>query len=393
MENYNGNNLGQSNHADPGNDNHGNEGRKNSNQGRPAGEYNYGDGKYYINMQSPEKKGGMPDWVKVIIIILLIVLLIVGMCVACSSGIKNAFSGLDDSLAGLENTGTDVTTADFTSDYIGVLHIETTISEDGTDPAYNHEYLLKSIDDMIADDNNKGIILYLNTPGGSVYASDELYFKIREYQEKTGRPVYSSMQAMAASGGYYISAPCDKIYANRNCWTGSIGVTIGTLYDVSELLDKLGVSTMTITSGANKAMGSNVEPPTAEQVEIFQSLVDEAYDQFVGIVAEGRGISESKVRKLADGRIYSALQAKENGLIDEVGTFEDCVEAMKKDYGLSDECTAEDFTSADNYDLSSLLGIITKLSGSDASSDLNEIEELMDMNGMFEISYEANIRK
>ena len=99
---------------------------------------------------------------------------------------------------------------------------------------------------MARDDNNKGIVLYLNTPGGSVYASDELYFAIRDYQEKTKRPVYAAMQSMAASGGYYISAPCDKIYANRNCFTGSIGVTMGSYYDISELLDKYGIISMRI---------------------------------------------------------------------------------------------------------------------------------------------------
>ena len=92
---------------------------------------------------------------------------------------------------------------------------------------------------MAEDDRNKGMILYVNTPGGSVYASDELYLKIKDYQETTGRPVYSSMQSQATSGGYYISAPCDKIIANRNCWTGSIGVTMGTFIDISGLLSDL----------------------------------------------------------------------------------------------------------------------------------------------------------
>lgn len=101
-------------------------------------------------------------------------------------------------------------------------------------------------------------------------------------------------------GGYYVSAGCDKIIANRNCWTGSIGVTLGTMYDVSELLDNLGIKTQTITSGANKAMGSSVEPMTKEQKQIYQSMVAEAYEQFTEIVAEGRNMSLSKVKKLAD---------------------------------------------------------------------------------------------
>ncbi|MFR0902395.1 MAG: signal peptide peptidase SppA [Anaerovoracaceae bacterium] len=166
---------------------------------------------------------------------------------------------------------------------------------------YNHQYILNAIDAMIYDDNNKGLILYINTPGGSVYASDEVYLKIREYQEITGRPVYSSMQSQATSGGYYISAPCDKIIANRNCWTGSIGVTMGTFIDLSELLGNLGIKTETITSGDNKSMGSSTEPMTDEQRAIFQALIDEAYEQFVGIVAEGRGMTDAEVKN-SDGR-------------------------------------------------------------------------------------------
>lgn len=109
------------------------------------------------------------------------------------------------------------------------------------------------------------MILFVNSPGGGVYESDELYLKIKEYQEQTECPVYAVMGSMAASGGYYISAPADKIVANRNTWTGSIGVTIGTLYDISGLLEQYGVKTETITAGRNKAMGSSVEPMTEEQ--------------------------------------------------------------------------------------------------------------------------------
>ena len=112
--------------------------------------------------------------------------------------------------------------------------------------------------------------------------------KLKEYKEKTKRPVYAYMGSMAASGGYYISAPADMIFANRNCWTGSIGVTIGTLYDLSGFLERHGIKAVTIASGRNKSMGSIVDPLTDEQRRIFQSLVDEAYDQFVNIVAEER---------------------------------------------------------------------------------------------------------
>ncbi len=342
---------------------------------------------YYDDSRSAAaKQGGIPGWIKGIIILVLIIGGLVLLTRSCGSMLNNTLGG------GLfSGSGVDVEAGDFFHDYIGVLHVETTISENGTSSAYNHDYLLSSINGMMDDSHNKGIILYLNTPGGSVYASDELYLKIKEYQEVTGRPVYSAMQSMAASGGYYISAPADKIFANRNCWTGSIGVTIGTIYDASGLLEKWGIKSQTITSGANKAMGSNTQPMTKEQRAIFQSLVDEAYEQFVGIVAEGRDMPVSKVKKLADGRIYTAKQACELGLIDQVGTFEEAVADMKRTYKLGSDCAVEDFLSADEVSLFSSLGITAgdKLLG----AEMGAVKEIMGLSGKFEISYMAPIEK
>ena len=187
-----------------------------------------------------------------------------------------------------------------------------------SDQAYHHQWTLQTIDTLIGDENNQGIYLWLNTPGGGVYESDELYLKLMEYKEKTGRPIYSYMGKMAASGGYYIAAASDEILANRNTWTGSIGVTLGTMFDVSEFLEKHGIKTETITSGDNKAMGSYYEPLTEEQREIYLSLVNDSYDRFVEIVAEGRGMTNEETRKVADGRIYTAAQALDVGLIDAI---------------------------------------------------------------------------
>lgn len=179
---------------------------------------------------------------------------------------------------------------------------------------------------MIKSNSNKGIILYVNSPGGGVYESDELYLKLKEYKEKTGRPVWTYMSSRACSGGYYISMASDKIYANRNCWTGSIGV-ITSLVNVKGLYDKLGIEEIDITSGPNKAMGSSGREMTDEQRAILQSLVDEAYDQFAGIVAEGRHMDIETVKPIADGRVYSANQALQLGLIDNVDNYDN----MQKD--------------------------------------------------------------
>ena len=338
--------------------------------------------------QPMQAKKGMPSWLKVLLIVALVLVIIVYLLGSCVAKIGSAFN------TALENplmeTGTDVTVADADGEYIGVIHIEDTISEAGASSAYNHQYILQSLRDMAKDDNNKGVILYMNTPGGSVFASDEVYFAIKDYQSKTGRPVYSSMQSMCASGGYYISAPCDKIYANRNTLTGSIGVTMGTMYDLSGLLDKLGIKTRTITAGDNKAMGSSTEEMTEEQYEIFKSVADEAYDQFTGIVAEGRNMDIKDVKKLADGRIYTAKQALENGLIDEIGTYSECVNAMRKDYSLGADCTTLDFYSSDEMDLRSYLGFSAEdLKGMGVLS-ADQIKELTSLNGSFCLMYKFN---
>ena len=331
----------------------------------------------------PPKKP-LPTWAKALLIIGTVILVIVFLTTGCNKLVNN----FKDEF---KTTDTTKVETNFGHDYIGVIYVEGEISEDGTD-VYNHGYILNSIDAMIKDDENKGMILYVDTPGGSVFASDELHLKVKEYQEKTGRPVFSSMQSMAASGGYYISASCDKIIANRNCWTGSIGVTMGTLYDVTGLLDKAGIKTQTITSGKNKAMGSSTEKLTSEQREILQSLIDEAYDQFVGIVAEGREMKLSEVRKLADGRIYTAKQAKKLGLVDEIGTFNDAVADMQKEYKLND-CQVEEFVSVPSTDIWSLLGesAESRLSSGFFSADM--VEELAALNGKVEFSYISEIKK
>lgn len=212
-------------------------------------------------------------------------------------------------------------------DFIGVINIEGTIEASSasswtSSSVYNHDLYMDYIGQMIEADNNRGIFLYVDSPGGSVYESDELYLKLMEYKEKTGRPVWAYFAGQACSGGYYISMAADKIYANRNCWTGSVGVIISTI-NCKKLYDKLGIKEIDITSGKNKSMGSAGLDMTDEQYKIFQSLVDEAYDQFIDIVCSGRSMDEETVRQIADGRIYSAKQALKNGLVDEIALIEE----------------------------------------------------------------------
>ena len=213
--------------------------------------------------------------------------------------------------------------------YIASLYIEGVIEAENK--TYNHEWLIDTIRSLKDDEKNKAILLTVDSPGGGVYESDEVYLALRDYTEHTGRPVYAYMTTLAASGGYYISCAAETIYANRNTLTGSIGVIASQSVDMTELLKKLGVKVETITAGKNKNMLNINSPLTDEQRAIMQSIADEAYEQFTAIVAKSRGMKIGEVKKLADGRIYTASQAKKNGLVDEIGTWEDALSSLRKE--------------------------------------------------------------
>ena len=275
-------------------------------------------------------------------------------------------------------------------DFIGVINIVGEIGASSSqsltsDSSYNHELYMNYIDEMIDSDDNKGILLYVDSPGGAVYQSDELYQKIMEYKKKTKRPVYAYFASEACSGGYYISMAADKIYANRNCWTGSIGVIVS-LTNCKKLYDKLGIKEIDITSGKNKAMGAAGLDLTQEQRDILQGLVDEAYDQFVDIVSKGRNLDEAKVRELADGRIYSAKQAKENALVDVISTEAEAKKELTKNIGCDDDIT---FYSPDN-DLNgffnSLFGKIEKIM---PKSNVELATDIVENNGNGVLKYYA----
>lgn len=227
-----------------------------------------------------------------------------------------------------------------TEDFIAVMPINGTIQAStqesslyGSTATYNHDLLMEYVNLLMENDYNKGIILRLDTPGGTVYEADELYLKLEEYKEKTGRPVWAYMESTCCSGGVYIAAAANEQYANRITTTGSIGVIMST-YDMSELYKKLGIKEVNIVSSENKDMGTVAKPMTSEQKAIYQSFVDEYYNQFVEIVAAGRNMSVDEVKKLADGRVYTATQAVENGLIDGIKTSEEFDAYVKEQSGV-----------------------------------------------------------
>ncbi|MBD8068982.1 signal peptide peptidase SppA [Bacillus sp. PS06] len=248
-------------------------------------------------------------------------------------------------------------------DKILVLKVNGAIQDTGDDvtslfspTGYQHQAFLRMIDQAKEDDFVKGIILRVNSPGGGVVESAEIHDRLVELQEETGKPVYVSMGTMAASGGYYISAPADKIFAVPDTLTGSLGVIMQGI-NYSGLAERYGVTFETIKSGPYKDIMSASREMTDEERDILQNMVDNAYEGFVNVISKGRDLSEAEVRKVADGRIYDGRQAKELKLVDELGYFEDALEAMKADYDLGDVNVVEYEA---NYGLSSLFSMSAK---------------------------------
>ncbi len=180
----------------------------------------------------------------------------------------------------------------------------------------------------------KAVVVRIDSPGGAVAPTQEIFEEIQKTKKK--KPLIASMGGMATSGGYYIASACDKIVASPGTLTGSIGV-IMQLHNVEELMKKIGVKGYSVKSGVNKDIGSPFQPLSAEGREILQSLVDSVHGQFVSAVAQGRGMDEKLVRKLADGRVYSGAQAKAIGLVDQFGTLEDAIDLAAKRAGMEAE--------------------------------------------------------
>ncbi|WP_088808867.1 MULTISPECIES: signal peptide peptidase SppA [unclassified Listeria] len=242
-------------------------------------------------------------------------------------------------LSNNELTEEEIKTGD--ADKVAILSVDGTIQNTGEDASlfsstgYNHVTFMEELEAVRKDTKVKAVLLYVNSPGGGVMESAQIRDKILQIKAERKIPFYVSMGSMAASGGYYISAPADKIFASKETLTGSLGVIMRG-YDYSELMKKVGISDNTIKSGEYKDIMSGSRPMTSEEKQIMQRMIDDSYNEFVQVVAEGRGMPEAEVRKIADGRIYDGRQAKENGLIDEFGYQETALAALQKDYDLQD---------------------------------------------------------
>jgi len=275
----------------------------------------------------------------------------------------------------LANTDSGVGTVPITSGpTVAVIRVEgpifggeSTPSAFSTVSGAGSETISRLLEQANEDDNVKAIVLRVDSPGGGVVASDEIYHAIT----KVDKPIVVSMGTVAASGGYYISAPTDYIIATPNTITGSIGV-ISQFITAEEFLDETGVELTTITTGELKGFGNLGESLTEEDVAYWEDLINESYDIFVGIVAEGRGYSLDEAYELADGRVWTGTQAIEIGLVDELGYFEDAVEKAAELGGIDGEPNVVEFTPAPSL-LDSLYGI-------EFTGDSMSLEALRDLN-------------
>jgi protease-4 len=209
---------------------------------------------------------------------------------------------------------------------VGIVKVEGMILDSGK--------IIEQLGAFHKDNAIKAIVLRVDSPGGGVGPSQEIHDEVRRID--ADKPIVVSMGAVAASGGYYIAAPARRIFANPGTITGSIGV-IMEFTNFQELLEKIGLSNQVVKSGKHKDLGSPVRPMTEEDRAILQALIDDVHSQFVEAVATGRQIDPQKVRTLADGRIFTGRQARDLGLIDELGSLDAAVRHAGKLGGIEGE--------------------------------------------------------
>jgi protease-4 len=213
-----------------------------------------------------------------------------------------------------------------TMDKVALVRVEGPIIEAKT--------VVEEIKGYVKDSSVRAIVLRVDSPGGGVVPSQEIYNEVKK--ARAVKKVVVSMGSVAASGGYYISAPADRIVANPGTITGSIGV-IMVVPNLKGLLEKVGIKTEVVKSGKNKDLASVFRGIGDEERQIIQGVMDDVHEQFIAAVAEGRKMEIDKTRKISDGRIFSGRQAIGVGLVDEIGDLDDAVKVAGKLAGIDGE--------------------------------------------------------
>ncbi len=184
------------------------------------------------------------------------------------------------------------------------------------------------------DEGVKAIVLRIDSPGGGVGPSQEIYREIQKIRSSQKKKIVTSMGSVAASGGYYIASASDLIIANPGTITGSIGVVME-FTNIEELFKKIGIKGVVIKSGEHKDIGSPFREMTPEEKRLLQSVIDNVHQQFIHAVSEGRKLERSKVAQVADGRILTGEQAKQLGLVDELGNLQDAIDTAARIAGIT----------------------------------------------------------
>ncbi len=217
-------------------------------------------------------------------------------------------------------------------------------------PIIDSKNAIEEIKDYTKDSSIKAIVIRVDSPGGAVAPSQEIYEEVRKAASK--KTVVVSMGSVAASGGYYISSPATRIIANPGTLTGSIGV-IMEIPNIEGLMNKVGIKTEVIKSGRHKDIASIFRGRSKEEREILQAVLDDVHEQFIMAVAEGRKMMPDDVRKIADGRVFTGKQAMKIGLVDELGNLEDAIKIASKLAGVKGE--PEIVTKKERFSLIQLL--------------------------------------
>ena len=315
-------------------------------------------------------RGWMVFAIILIVLLGLSVLINLGLVVSHAVHLGNNFQQTTEAGPQLEEA---VLKDNDAENKIAVITVDGIITSHQADESGNNmvDVIKAELDAAKKDSKVKAVILKVDSPGGEVMASDDIYRAIKEFQEDTnGKPVICSMGSLAASGGYYISSPCRWIVANQLTITGSIGVIMETV-NYRGLMDKIGVAPYVFKSGKYKDMLSGMretnEIPPGEQAMV-QDFINQTYGQFKKVVADGRNAAHEKNKdeghplsedwtNYADGRILSADQASQLGLVDEIGDFQAAVDSAKKIAGISDAKLVE---YQESYDISNFLHLFGK---------------------------------
>ena len=249
-------------------------------------------------------------------------LVILGIVLVTGLLITVVFVSMIGNLGG----GTETVTTG-SGDKIGVVELQGVIT--------SSEDFVRQVKKFREQSSIRAILIRIDSPGGGVVASQEMYEEVRKTRE-SGKPVVVSMGSLAASGGYYVACGASRLVANRGTLTGSIGV-ISEFLQMHELLGKVGVDIKTIKAGALKDAGSSSRPMTEKDQKYFQALMDDVHRQFITVVADERGFDSAYASELADGRVFTGEQAVVAGLVDTIGTYEDAIQITAEIAGIDGE--------------------------------------------------------